>query len=262
MQPQLCEWSYRLRVSQETFGTNPETSKGCLSVFSLVSHLTHSGSDFSFEWSVMCRTMKMKEGATLDKIRDFVHLLEPELMHRGLEEGARRHLPQDQNMSQHAEWFEAMPMQQQDLNQSKVEAESCPAERGLGRVGMTPPTRIGIRSTTRPRTTPRQLQRCVHQQGKETVEGHGTDKRQGHSHKERERRRKDQAQGSRQRSRRKDVKKVSCVAYLDWKECSKGRTPKMPDRCFVCRCMGHQNDQCPHKAAQNPKGGLADVAEV
>lgn len=83
------EWSYLLRRSQETCGTHPEPQKTCLSVSSLVSYLTTSVPEFSLWWYIMCRTMKMKERATLVKIKERASLLEPRPLQRGLEEEAR-----------------------------------------------------------------------------------------------------------------------------------------------------------------------------
>lgn len=122
------ERSYRLTDSQETFGANPEPHKAWLSVSSLASHLTSTVSDFSVEWNMMRRMKKMTGGAALDKIKVLAHLLKRGSLPRGLEEGARKHIPRDRNWSQHAEWSEAMAMLQQDPNQWEVEEEPYPAE--------------------------------------------------------------------------------------------------------------------------------------
>lgn len=83
-------------------------------VLSLVSHLTNTVSDVSIEQHAMCRRIDMKEGAAFGKTKELALLFEPDLLQRGLEQGAWRHLPQGRTWSQRAEKFEVMPTQQKD----------------------------------------------------------------------------------------------------------------------------------------------------
>lgn len=134
----LEEWSYQLRVHQETSGTKPEPHRAWLSVSSLVSHLMSAVSDFSIEWSVICRTMKMAEGTTGQGV--------------GLLAGARVAATWTSRRSQDAPISRPVLVAARQVARGHARSASRP--RALGR------RRRVSWCATRPGTTPGQLQRC------------------------------------------------------------------------------------------------------
>jgi hypothetical protein len=65
----LRGWHYTLRVARETFNASPDPHRLWLSISGLVSHLTQGSTDFAMEWSSTVRSVGMREGATLKKVK-------------------------------------------------------------------------------------------------------------------------------------------------------------------------------------------------
>lgn len=204
-----------------------------------------------------CRTIKMEAGATLGQNKRLANLREPELLQRGVEARARRHLPQQRNLSQHAEWSEAMPCNNRTRTIGKPKKKLTLQKNKAKTRGVTLPTGIGARSTTIPGTTPKQLQRRLHQ-GK------------GHIHQarkkgtDRQRARQKAKLKAERSSRRSGGRPISMGQAVRRKMCAHISTTRCQERCLVCDCKGHRYGQSPRKSAPKPKGGkvsLADAAE-